>query len=164
MLALALLGVIGCGGADVPTPVATTAASRAALLAGNYALTISLDERCTQLPPVWTYRATLDDAGGYISVRVIAAGESDSTNVGQVYTFPDFTARVVWNFAEPDFDYPHPPRIDGPRLLLYGASDSKIVNGTITGMITGTASTTLDFNARCYGSHRFTLISNASGR
>lgn len=143
-----------------PTP--TTAGSRAALLAGEYALTITLDDRCTQLPTLtWTYRATLGDAGGYLAMRVVGAGFSEPTGVGQVYTYPDFTARLLFNFDDPDFNYPD-PRIYGPRLLLYGASESRVVNGRMAGTIVGTASTNLDFNRRCEGSHQFTLVSMGS--
>jgi hypothetical protein len=44
-------------------------------------------------------------------------------------------------------------------LLLYGASETKIRNGSVSGTIVGTVSTTLDFNRQCYGTHRFSLIS-----
>jgi len=80
------------------------------------------------------------------------------TDVGQMYTYPDFSVRFIWNFADPDFNYPD-PRIYGARLLLYGASETKIVNGTMSGIIRGTVATTLDYNAQCYGSHHFTMIS-----
>src|SRR5262245_10799258 len=104
---IALL-IVGCGGGpESPTPVVTTADSRAAVLAGDYALTISLDESCTQLPAlIWTYRATLGASGGYLSVSVDGSGFSGQTGVGQLYTYPDFTARLIWNFDDPDFNYP----------------------------------------------------------
>jgi hypothetical protein len=156
---IALL-VVGCAGApDAPTPVSTTSNSRAAVLAGDYTLTITIDEQCTQVPTRdWTYRATLDGTGGYLSVSVTGAGFSERTDVGQMYTYPDFTARFIWNFADPEVNYPD-PRIYGARLLLYGASETKIVNGTMSGTIRGSVSTTLNFNAQCYGSHRFTMTS-----
>jgi hypothetical protein len=157
---IAFVALVGCAeGSEGPTPIPASADSRAALLAGVYALTITLDERCSQIAiPKWIYRATLADAGGYLNVNVVGGGYAESTGVGQMYTFPDFTTRFVWNFDEPDADRPD-PRTSGARLLLYGASDTKIVNGTIAGTILGTASTDLDFNARCYGSHPFRLIS-----
>jgi hypothetical protein len=156
---LALL-VAGCAGtADAPTPVSTTPNSRAAVLAGDYTLTITIDEQCTQVPTRdWTYRATLDGTGGYLSLSVTGAGFSERTDVGQMYTYPDFSARFIWNFADPEVNYPD-PRIYGARLLLYGASETKIVNGTMSGTIRGSVSTTLNFNAQCYGLHRFTMIS-----
>ena len=148
------------GGTDLPTSVPTTADSRAALLAGEYALTITLAEGCTQLPTeTWSYRATLRDAGRYVDVTVVGPGFTERTTVGQMYTYDDFTARFIWNFNDPEFNYPD-PRINGPRLLLYGASDTKILNGSMSGTIIGTASTTLDFNRQCYGTHRFSLISS----
>jgi len=155
---IALLVVACAGTSETPTAVPTTETSRAALLAGDYALTITLDDRCAQLPALWTYRATLGNAGRYVVVNVMGSGFSERTGVGQMYTYPDFTARFIWNFDDPDFNYPD-PRIYGPRLLLYGASETKIVNGAMSGTIVGTVSTTSDFNGRCYGSHRFTLIS-----
>jgi len=135
------------------------------LLAGNYALTITLDERCAQaMMPIWSYRAHLTNEGrGYLTVHVIGNGYEDSTGIAQVSTYPDFTARFIWNFDFPDSNYPEPPT---NALLLYGASDissnTPIRNGTIAGTILGTASTTLDPNGQCYGTHRFTLISSGS--
>ena len=154
-----VLLVVGCaGGPETPTSVPTTADSRATLLAGDYALTIALDEHCTQIPTqTWSYRATLGNAGRYLDVSVIGPGFAERTGVGQMYTFDDFTARVIWNFNDPEFNYPD-PRIVGPRLLLYGASETKIRNGSVSGTIIGTASTTLDFNRQCYGTHPFSLI------
>ena len=53
---LALLFVGCAGGPDTPTSVPATAESRAALLAGEYALTITVDAACTQLPiRTWGY-------------------------------------------------------------------------------------------------------------
>jgi hypothetical protein len=156
---IALL-VVGCAAApDAPTPVATTANSRAAVVAGDYTLTITLDEQCRQIPTgTWTYRAAVGNGGGYLTVSVTGTGFSEPTDVGQLYTYPDFSVRFLWNFADPEFTYPD-PRIYGARLLLYGASETKIVNGTMSGTIRGTAASTLDFNAQCYGSHHFTMIS-----
>jgi len=154
-----VLLVAGCAGApDTPTSV-TTADSRATLLAGEYGLTITLDEGCTQLPAqTWSYRATLQNVGRYLDVSVTGTGFAERTGVGQMYTYDDFTARFIWNFNDPEFDYPDPRNV-GPRLLLYGASETKIRNGSVSGTIVGTVSTTLDFNRRCYGTHRFSLIS-----
>jgi hypothetical protein len=70
--------------------------SRAASLAGHYVLTITIDERCSQLPiQWWTYRATLADLEGYLSVGVLGGSYSEPTVVGRAYTFPDLTARIV---------------------------------------------------------------------
>jgi hypothetical protein len=156
---LVVLLVVGCaGGPDGPTSVKTTPDSRAALLVGDYALTIALDEGCTQFPEkTWNYRATLRDAGGYLDVSVAGPGFTERTDVGQMYTFDDFTARFVWNFNDPELTYPD-PRLTGPRLLLYGSSDTSIRNGSMSGTIVGTVSTTLDFSRQCYGMHRFSLI------
>src|SRR5262245_24722549 len=156
---LAMLLVAGCArGTDGPSPVQTTADSRAAVLAGEYALTITLDEGCTQLPvETWKFRATLRDAGRYLDVSVAGPGFTDRTGVGQMYTFDDFTARFVWNFNDPEFNYPD-PSINGPRLLLYGASDTTIRNGSMSRTIASAASTTLDVSRQCSGTHRFSLI------
>jgi hypothetical protein len=157
---LVLLLVVGCAeGPDTPTSVPTTADSRATLLAGEYALTITLDDGCAQLPTqTWSYRATLRNAGRYLDVSVTGPGFTEPTGVGQMYTYDDFTARFIWNFNDPEFNYPD-PRVVGPRLLLYGASETKIRNGSLSGTIVGTVSTTLAFNRQCYGTHRFSLIS-----
>jgi hypothetical protein len=157
---LVVLLLVGCAeGPDTPTSVPTTADSRATILAGEYALTITLDEDCTQLPSeTWSYRATLQNVGRYLDLSVTGPGFTERTGVGQMYTYDDFTARFIWNFNDPEFNYPD-PRIGGPRLLLYGASETKIRNGSVSGTIVGTVSTTLDFNRQCYGTHRFSLVS-----
>jgi len=156
---LAVLMVSCAGAPDTPTSVPTTADSRATLLAGEYALSITLDDTCVQFPSQnWTYRATLRNAGRYLDVSVAGPGFSERTSVGQLYTYDDFTVRFIWNFSDPEFNYPD-PRVVGPRLLLYGASDTKFQNGSMSGTIAGTVSTTLDFNRQCYGRHRFSLIS-----
>jgi hypothetical protein len=156
---ITLLAVACTGIPDPPTSVPTTAESRAALLAGEYALSITLDDSCMQLSAqTWTYQATLQNAGRYLDVRVAGPGFPERTSVGQLYAYDDFTARLIWNFSDSEFNYPD-PRIAGPRLLLYGASDMKIQNGSMSGTIAGTVSTTLDFNRQCYGRHRFSLIS-----
>ena len=59
--------------------------------------------------------------------------------------------------TNPEFNYPD-PSINGPRLLLYGASDTTIRNGSMSGTIAGTASTTLDLSRQCCGTHRVSLI------
>jgi|SRR5690349_5412773 len=156
---IALLAVSCAGTPDAPTSVPMTAESRATLLAGEYTLSITLDDTCVQFPSQnWSYRATLRNAGGYLDISVVGPGFNERTIVGQLYTFDDFTARFIWNFSDPEFDYPD-PRIAGPRLLLYGASDTNIQNGSMSGTIAGTVSTTLDYNRQCYGRHRFSLIS-----
>src|SRR5438132_13283995 len=114
---------VGCGllGKCRPSAMQTTTASRAALLARNYALTITVDDRCSNvIAPTWTYRARLTDEGGYVTIHVVGGGYTESTDVGQVYTFPDFTARFIWNFDYADFNYPKPPT---NALLLYGSSE-----------------------------------------
>jgi len=157
ILAVILPLAAGCSGSVGPSAMQTTTASRAALLAGDYALTITVDDRCSNvMAPTWTYRARLTDEGGYVTIHVVGGGYTESTDVGQVYTFADFTARFIWNLDYPDFNYPKPPT---NALLLYGSSETTIRNGTMSGTIVGTASTTLDLNGRCYGSHRFALIS-----
>jgi hypothetical protein len=157
---LVLLLVAGCAGApDTPTSVPTTAESRAAILAGDYALTITLDEGCTEFPAqTWSYRATLLNLGRYLDVSVTGPGFTEPTSVGQLYTFDDFAARFIWNFSDPEFNYPD-PRVVGPRLLLFGATETKVLNGSVSGTIRGMVSTTLDFNRQCYGTHRVSLIS-----
>ena len=83
---IALLVVACAGTSETPTAVPTTETSRAALLAGDYALTITLDDRCAQLPALWTYRATLGNEGRYLVVSVMGTGFSERTGVGQMYT------------------------------------------------------------------------------
>lgn len=142
-----------CGSDVAPTPAATRE-SFATSLAGTYALTIRLDDRCSSLAKaVWNYRAVLSrGGGGFLSVQVLGDGYSEPTTVGQVYTYTDSTARYIWNFA-----YPETPTA-GTQLLLYGSSDTPIRNGSLTGVIAGDASTTRDGNTRCPGSHAFTFV------
>jgi hypothetical protein len=142
-----------CGSDVAPTP-APTRESFATSLAGTYALTIRLDDRCSSLTKaVWNYRAVLSKGGGgFLSVQVLGDGYSEPTTVGQVYTYTDSTARYIWNFA-----YPDTPTA-GTQLLLYGSSDAPIRNGSLAGVIAGDASTTRDGNTRCRGSHAFTFV------
>ena len=160
LVLLLVAGCAGCaGGPDAPTAVPTTAESRAAILAGDYALNITLDEGCTEFPAqTWSYRATLRNLGRYLDVSVTGPGFTEPTTVGQMYTFDDFSARFIWNFSDPEFNYPD-PRVVGPRLLLFGATETKVLNGSVSGTIRGMVSTTLDFNRQCYGTHRVSLIS-----
>src|SRR5438105_1112762 len=164
VLASALLIIAGCSGGVVPPTSPTTAESRAMLLAGDYSLTITLDDRCAgAMMSVWNYRAHLTNKNGFATVGVIGNGYVQSTDVGQVYTYPDFTARFIWNFDYQDLNDPLPPT---DALLLYGASpitsDIPIRNGTMAGTISGTASTTLNLNGRCDGMHRFVLVSTGN--
>lgn len=150
----------GCT-ADSATPsaVPSTAVSLAASLTGNYTLVVRVDDRCPQIAiREWVYRAALaGGSGNYLSVNAIGGGYSEMTNVGQMYTFADSTARFVWTFGSDEFDAP----TAATRLSLYGSSDTTVRNGEISGTISGYASTTDDYHA-CYGAHQFSLISTGN--
>jgi hypothetical protein len=152
LLGFAMLCAPACGSDVAPTP-APTRESFATALAGTYALTIRLDDRCSSMAnAVWEYRATLSNSGAFLSMRVVGGGYSEPTVVGQMYPYTDSTARFIWNFADPETP------VTGTQLLLYGSSDTAIRNGTVAGAIAGTASTTRDVNNRCSGSHAFMLL------
>jgi hypothetical protein len=159
VLIVMLLPVLngGCS-ADSTSPSATplTAVSLAASLTGNYTLVVRVDDHCPQITiREWVYQVTLaGGTGNYLPVNVIGGGYSEMTNVGQMYTFADSTARFVWTFGSEEFDVPVGPT----RLSLYGSSDTMIRNGAINGTIVGYASTT-DNNHPCYGTHSFSLVS-----
>jgi hypothetical protein len=154
MIVLATFSTSGCGSDVAPSVPSPTRDSFATALAGTYALTITLDQRCSVLAKsVWNYRAVLSNGGGgYLSLQVIGDGYSESTTVGQVYTHADSTARYIWNFQEPDSP------VTAIQLLLYGSSDTPIRNGLLAGVIIGDASTTRDGNTRCPGPHAFTFV------
>ena len=154
LIVLAAFCVSACGSDAAPSVPSPTRDSFATALAGTYALTITLDERCSVLAKsVWQYRAVLSNGGGgYLSVQVLGDGYSEPTMVGQIYTFTDSTARYIWNFP-----YPESP-VSATELLLYGSSDTPIRNGSLAGVITGDASTTRDGNTRCPGPHAFTFV------
>jgi len=152
LFGFAMLCASACASDVAPTP-APTRESFATALAGTYALTIRLDDRCSSLAnAVWQYRATLSNSGVYLSMKAVGGGYSEPTVVGQMYPYTDSTARFIWNFADPEMP------VAGTQLLLYGSSDTAIRNGTVAGAIAGTASTTRDANNRCSGSHAFTLL------
>jgi hypothetical protein len=137
-------------GPSLPPP---TRESFATSLAGTYALTIRLDDRCSSLAKaLWDYRAVLSNAGSYLSVQVMGNGYSEPTIVAQIYPFADSTARFIWNFT-----YPETP-VTATQLLLYGSSDIPVKNGALAGAIAGDASTTRDGNTRCSGPHAFTFL------
>ena len=154
MLVLATFCASGCGSNALPSAPSPTRESFATALAGTYALTMTLDERCSMLSKsVWNYRAVLaNGGGGYLSVQVRGDGYSEPAMVGQIYTFADSTARYIWNFQYPDLP------VAATQLLLYGSSDAPIRNGSLAGVIRGEASTTRDGNTRCSGSHAFRLV------
>ena len=144
----------GCGSDVVPSVAAPARESLATSLAGTYALTITLDQRCSVLAKlVWNYRAVLsNEGGGYLSVQVLGDGYSEPTIVGQIYTFADSTARYIWNFQDPE------SQVTATQLLLYGSSDAPIRNGSLAGVISGEASTTRDGNTRCPGPQAFMFV------
>lgn len=157
---LASVLISGCAADSAsPSAVPSTAFSLAASLTGNYTLVVRVDDRCPQIVVrEWVYRAALaGGSGNYLSVSVIGGGYSEMTNVGQMYTFSDSTARFVWTFGSDEFDGP----IAATRLSLYGSSDTIIRNGAMSGTISGYASTTDDYHA-CYGAHQFSLISTGN--
>jgi hypothetical protein len=41
-------------------------------------------------------------------IALLLVAFSERTDAGQMYTYPDFTARFIWNFDDPDFTYPDP--------------------------------------------------------
>ena len=161
-LIVTLLTVLngGCSADSInPSVAPSTAMSLATSLAGNYTLVVRVDDHCSQIANrEWVYQATLaGGTGNYLPVKVVGGGYSEMTNVGQMYTFSDSTARFVWNFGSEDFDTPSA----ATRLALYGSSDTIIRNGAISGTILGNASTTNDHQP-CYGAHPFSLTSTGN--
>jgi len=154
MIMLAASSVSGCGSALPPAVPSPARDSFATSLAGTYALTIRLDDRCSSLvKSVWNYRAVLlNRGGGFLSVQVVGDGYSEPTMVGQMYTYADSTVRYIWNFQYPDSP------VTATQLLLYGFSDAPIRNGSLAGVISGDASTTRDGNTRCPGGHTFAFV------
>ena len=161
-LVVTLLPVLGggcAGDSTSPSVASSTALSLATSLAGNYTLVVRVDDHCSQIAHrEWVYQATLaGGSGNFLPVNVIGGGYTEMTNVGQLYTFADSTARFVWNFGADEFDSP----ITTTRLSLYGSSDTPIRNGAISGTILGNVSTT-DDHQPCYGAHPFSLISTGN--
>lgn len=157
LLIFAVFCAPACDSDIAPSMPSSTPDSFATALAGTYALTIRLDDRCSSLTKaVWNYRAALSrGGGGYLSVEVLGDGYSEPTAVGQMYTYSNSTARFIWNFQ-----YPETP-VATTQLVLYGASDIQLRNGSLAGMILGDASTTRDVNTRCPGPHAFTFVQAA---
>jgi hypothetical protein len=132
-----------------------------AKFAGNYALTIEIDEKCAEFPEslrVWAYRAVLEDHG-YLSLQVLGKGFNEPIVVGQLYVQDDSRFRFLLNFNYEELD--HYP--DSPRLLLYGSGDAAGTDSNMYGVILGNASLTgLVRGVGCAGSHRFTFVRQAS--
>ena len=147
-----LTAMLGC----TTSPAAPTSLGppSAAKFAGDYALTIQIDEKCVEFPDslkIWTYRAVLEDQG-YISIRVVGGAFTEPTVVGQFYLQDESRFRFVLNFNYDELD--HYPK--SPELLLYGSGEAIASESTISGAILGSASLTGRFaGIGCAGPHRF---------
>ena len=142
-----------------PTAPTSLAPPPVANVAGDYALTVLIDERCVEFPEslrVWAYRAILEDQG-YISIRVVGGAFTEPTAVGQLYVHGNSRFRFVLNFDYEGLDrYP-----ESPELLLYGGGTAVGTGSSISGAVLGTASFTGRAGIRCDGSHRFTFARRA---
>jgi hypothetical protein len=142
-----------------PTAPSPSALPPAATFAGDYALTLQIDEKCVEFPEylrVWEYSATLEDHG-YISIRVLGRAFTEPTVVGQLYIHDNPRFRFVLNFNYDELD--HYPK--SPELVLYGAGDASDTGSSISGAISGTASLTGGVRVGCAGSHRFMFVRQA---
>lgn len=155
---LMLAALLGC--TTSPVAPASLPPPPAAKFAGDYALTIETDEKCTEFPEslrVWAYSAVLEDHG-YLSIQVFGRGFNEPIVVGQLYTQGDSQFRFVLNFNYEELE--HYP--ESPQLLLYGVGDATGSESTISGAILGSASITGRVpRVGCVGSHRFTFVRQA---
>ena len=147
--------LLGCAGP--PTAPSLSAPLRAAF-AGDYTLTVQIDEGCVEFESrrVWAYRAILEDLG-YLSVRVLGGAFTEPTAVGQLYVFDNSQFRFLLNIHDELFD-----RIPASQeLLIYGAGDATGTASSISGVFRGTASLLGRSGNPCAGSHSFTFVRQA---
>ena len=140
--------LLGCAGP--PTAPSLSAPLRAAF-AGDYTLTVQIDEGCVEFESrrVWAYRAILEDLG-YLSVRVLGGAFTEPTAVGQLYVFDNSQFRFLLD------------RIPASQeLLIYGAGDATGTVSSISGVFRGTASLLGRSGNPCAGSHSFTFVRQA---
>ena len=145
--------LVSCG--TSPTAPSSSAQPSAGSVAGQYTLTLQIDEGCIEFPGAlrtWSYEAILEDHG-YISIRVLGRAFTEPTVVGQLYMQDDSRFRFVLNFDYEMLDrYP-----ESQELLLYGGGDATGTRWSISGTVLGTASLTGRAGVRCAGSHRLTF-------
>ncbi len=147
--------LLGCAGP--PTAPSLSAPMRAAF-AGDYTLTVQIDEGCVEFESrrVWVYRAILEDLG-YLSVRVLGGAFTEPTAVGQLYVFDNSQFRFLLNIHDELFD-----RIPASQeLLIYAAGDATGTASSISGVVRGTASLQGRSGNPCAGSHSFTFLRQA---
>ena len=153
LIMITLCALVAC--ADSPAGPTPTAPPSAASFAGQYALTLQIDEGCAEFPEslrVWAYDASLEDTG-YLAVRIVGGAFREPTVVGQLYAHGNAGFRLILNVHYEFFDrYP-----ESRELLLYGGGDGTGTGtgSSISGELRGTAGLTGRSGNPCYGSHRF---------
>jgi hypothetical protein len=140
-----------------PTALDTSSkASPAAKFAGEYVLTIEIDQTCqfAEASRVWPFSAVLKEKE-YLDLEVVGGGFEEPAVVGQLYWGADSRFFIVININYEEAQ--HYPR--SPQLLIYGAGHATALDSTIVGAIPGEVSITgNETKSRCAGSHRLTLV------
>jgi hypothetical protein len=131
-------------------------------VAGDYRLTIEIDEKCAQIPQplrVRTYDVVLEDKGWHF-MPIRMADERFSQLGGDIWPpGSDSQYRVRWNnFDIGGCDYPEPT--GSTQLYLCGDGAGTLSESTISGVIGGSAFLGgTGPEAYCTGaSHRFALV------
>jgi hypothetical protein len=171
-LALTLAALPGCKRSpSAPSPVPSPRISPFAQIAGDYALTVEIDNdnTCTTFPQALRVRrydaAVLDKYSHYAPLRVVGGGFTKPFEIGEF--FPDTSLdpsrfRFEWNmFDVGGCDEPE-PLSESTDLYLCASGIVTRSTSTMTGDIPGRASITGGVREiRCSGSHRFTFVRQA---
>jgi hypothetical protein len=146
----------GCAASPVAPPVDQVRLSPPTHLAGDYTLTIDLDDSCNLVQSVerWRFSAALKDSSGYFSVEVSGGPFVQPTVIGQFYVYGDSSFRLMLNLNYDGLgQFPTPP-----YLMIYGIGDAQWVSAQITGAIRAAASVFANDGKRdCTGVHQFVL-------
>ena len=159
-----LVALCGCHNPPTAPTTPPAPASPFAGVAGNYELTIEIDDQCTQIPPalrVRRYDARLEDRGWhFLPVSVVGGGFTEPKLMADLWPpSPDGRWRLNWNsFDAGGCDYPEPLT---ESRELYVCADGPVTqrDSVLAGVIQGSAFVKSSGSAlRCSGSLQFTFV------
>ena len=157
---------------STPTsPSPPPSASRFSHLLGNYALTIQIDDTCSNVPGALrlrAYDAVLEDGPfspgrlpvqrqQYMTVRVVGGGFSEPAYVADVWDRGDSRLQLEWNEDIGGCSDPE-PLTNSTQLYLCGSGPAILGDSTISGVMVGPVYIRGSGpEIRCTGAHQFRL-------
>lgn len=181
MCGLTLPVLVGCSTrvsgpqpSSPPTPTSpspTPPALSFGPLLGNYALTIQIDDTCSNIPQpmrLRAYNAVLDDGPfspgrlppqrqRYMTVRVVGGGFSAPAYMADLWDRGDSRLQLEWNEDIGGCGDPE-PLTDSAQLYLCGSGPAILIDSTISGVMVGPVYIRGSGpEVRCTGAHQFSL-------